>query len=153
MASTAAPNLEGETAGREREVPMWRLYLLRAVYAIFVVPALIMVPLGSGPLPRLLFHAPAERGMISGIQAGLFVMCAIGIRYPLKMLPVLLFEFVWKTIWLVFYGLPQWSSGVRAPQWDMDIYLIGGAPFLAALIVPWTYVFRHYLRAPGDPWR
>lgn len=135
------------------EVPLWRLHVLRATYAIFVLPALIMIPLESGPLFKLMVHAPTERGMINGIQAGLFVMSLIGLRYPLKMLPILLFEFVWKAIWLPFYGLPQWFSSERSPLWGSDIILIGGASILGAFVIPWSYVWRHYVKAPGDRWR
>jgi hypothetical protein len=153
MASTTAPDVPNATQGGDPELPRWRIHLLRATYAIFVVPALVMIPLGSGPLPRLILHAPADRGMINGIQAGLFVMCAIGLRHPLKMLPILLFEVVWKLIWLLAYGLPQWQSGVRSAQWSEDIILIGAASILGVLIIPWTYVFRHYLKAPAERWR
>jgi hypothetical protein len=147
MASIAAPGTP------DREVPLWRLYALRTIYGIFVIPALVMIPLGSGPLPRLILHAPTERGMINGIQAGLFVMCAIGLRYPLRMLPILVFEFVWKTIWLLAYGLPQWLGGVRTEQLSLDMILIGCGPILFGLAIPWTYLFRNYLKAPTDRWR
>jgi hypothetical protein len=148
MTATFAPETP---AGRE--MPRWRIHVLRAIYAIFVIPALIMVPLGSGPLSKLILHGPAERGMINGIQAGLFVMCAIGLRYPLKMLPILLFEVVWKLIWLLAYGLPQYLSGVRSEQWGVDIILIGGASILGVLIIPWSHVREQYFRAPAEPWR
>jgi hypothetical protein len=153
MAETIAADVPAVPHRGDPEFPMWRIHVLRVIYAIFVIPALVMIPLGSGPLAKLIMHAPAERGMINGIQAGLFVLCAIGLRYPLKMLPILLFEVVWKLIWLVFYGLPQWQSGVRSEQWNLDIILIGGASILGLLIIPWTYVFRHYLKAPAERWR
>jgi hypothetical protein len=149
MASTAAPDMTSQ----DRQVPLWRLYLLRAIYAVFVLPALVMIPLGSGPLPKLILHAPTERGMINGIQVGLFVMCAIGLRYPLKMLPILVFEFTWKAIWLFAYGLPQWLGGVRTAQLSLDMILIGCGPILFGLAIPWTYVFGHYLKAPTERWR
>lgn len=137
----------------EQDVPLWRLWVLRAAYGIFVFPALAMAPFGGGPLARAVIHAPDDRGMINGIQIGLVAMCALGLRYPLKMLPVLLFEGFWKTVWLFAYGLPQGLSGVRAPQWELDIYLIGGAPLVFGLIIPWSYVWRHYFQAPAERWR
>jgi hypothetical protein len=40
-------------------------------------------------------------------QGGLIV----GLRYPLQMLPVLIWEVIWKTLWLVLVPLPQWMAG------------------------------------------
>ena len=153
MAAIVAANAPGLAEQGQSEVPLWRLWVLRSTYAIFVVPAIVMIPFLDGPLPKLILHGPIERGMINGIQVGLFVMCAIGLRYPLRMLPILLFETAWKTIWLVFYGAPQWLAGVGAPTMSLDLILIGGAPILGGLVIPWGYVWRHYLRAPGDRWR
>lgn len=134
-------------------VPLWRLYVLRATYGIFVFPALVMAPFLGGPLAKLVVHAPSERGMINGIQVGLFAMAALGLRYPLKMLPILLFEFAWKAIWLLAYGMPQWAAGVESPQLNLDLILIGGGPILFGLVIPWTYVWHHFVRAPAERWR
>lgn len=153
MATTVASAPPSITDNADREVSLVRLYVLRATYAIFVLPALVMIPLGSGPLPKLIFHSATERGMINGIQTGLFAMCILGLRYPLKMLPILLFEFTWKGIWLLFYGLPNWLAGTGSPQFSLDLILIGGGPILFGLVIPWTYVWRHYVRQPGQSWR
>jgi hypothetical protein len=148
--------MQTETAAgmmADRDVPPWRLHVLRAAYAIFVVPALVMAPFLDGPLAKLVVHGPTERGMINGIHVGLFVMCALGLRYPLRMLPILLFEFTWKAIWLLAYGLPQWRTGVGSPQLNLDLILIGLGPVLFGLAIPWTYVWRYYVLAPGERWR
>ena len=145
MASSASPpSAAGQ--GRDREVSLTRLYVLRATYLVFIVPSVF------GPWPKLFFHAPTERGMINGIQCGLWLMAVIGVRYPLQMLPILLFEFSWKTLWLLAYGLPQWSAGLRTPQLRLDMILIGGG-VLFALVIPWSYVLRHYVREPSERWR
>ena len=48
---------------------------------------------------------------------GVFALLAVlGIRYPLKMLPLLFFEFPWKTIWLLALGLPLVLSGRLGPE-------------------------------------
>ena len=68
------------------------------------------------------------------------------------MLPIIFFEFVWKTIWLLFFGLPQTLAGRVDPQLSEDMILIGGGP-LFALFIPWGYFWRHYIRKPSDRWR
>ena len=85
------------------EVSTFRLYLLRATYL------LIVVGLGISIWPDLIHHAiagdPTPRATPS-LLAGVCVMAALGIRYPLQMLPLLLFELAWKSIWLIAVGLP-----------------------------------------------
>jgi hypothetical protein len=128
-------------------LPPWRLNLLRFAYLVFVVT----FPFGG--LPHLFHHSPTDRGMITAILGGLWVMAILGLRYPLKMLPVMLFEFTWKAIWLCAYGLPQWVSGLGAPGLRKDLLEIGTIPFLLALVIPWHYVWRHFVRQPMEQWR
>ena len=80
------------------------------------------------------------------------MLAFFGLRYPLLILPILLFELAWKTIWLVDYGLPQWMAGVNTAQFTEDFKAIAmGVIFIP--IIPWGYVFRRYLKAPGARWR
>lgn len=136
----------GATQTGDREVPLWRLHLLRA-FAVLGVVGLFSA------LPSLIQHEPTDRGMIKAILGGLWVMALFGLRYPLQMLPIFLFELVWKTIWLLAFGLPQWWSGVGSPRLSQDLWEIGAFPFVIGLVIPWGYVWRHYFRKPGDRWR
>jgi hypothetical protein len=38
------------------------------------------------------------RGVVRSVLAAVSLLAVLGIRYPLKMLPLLFFELVWKTI-------------------------------------------------------
>jgi len=147
MASAVASASQSIWRRGDSEVSLGRLYVLRAAFLLFAVT----FPFGT--LPRLIHHAPTERGMILGILAGLWVMSLIGLRYPLQMLPIVLFEFVWKSIWLLAFGLPQWWSGVGSPRLSQDLLEIGSVPFFVVLVIPWGYVWRHYVKQPGDGWR
>lgn len=129
------------------EVPLWRLYLLRANYLLWAVAGLFLA------LPPLLDPEPAARGMVDSMFGGLWVMGVLGVRYPLQMLPIFLFEFAWKTIWLLAFGLPQWLSGTGSPRLGEDLIAIGNGPILFGLIIPWGYVWRRYVRQPAERWR
>ena len=131
----------------DAEVSLLRLSLLRANYLLWAVAGLFLA------LPPLLSPDPAARGMVDSMFAGLWVMGMIGVRYPLRMLPIFLFEFVWKTLWLLAFGLPQWLAGTGSPRLHEDLVGIGNGPILFGLIIPWRYVWRHYVREPGDRWR
>jgi hypothetical protein len=130
----------------EGEVSLARLFLLRAMYLLLVFGGAIVF------LPQLIGHEPTARGVIPSMLGGLWVLACFGLRYPLQMLPILLFELVWKTIWLIDYGLPQWRAGVHTTQFAEDFKAIALGVILIP-IIPWGYVFRHYLKMPGPRWR
>jgi len=131
------------------EVSTFRLYLMRALYALMFV--------GQGVLqwPAILQHTTPWtlwHGVGSSMLAALSLAAALGIRYPLQMLPLLLFEMFWKAIWLLFFALPLW----RNHQMDAATAEAARATLLGVivpLVIPWPYVFAHYFRKPGDRWR
>lgn len=103
----------GESAAPE--VPLWRLNVLRAIALLFVVSNLVKFP------EMLLYASATDRGMIKAFLTGLWLMSFLAVRYPLKMLPLFLFEFAWKTVWLLAFGLPQWLGGIGSPQLGRDL--------------------------------
>jgi hypothetical protein len=45
--------------------------------------------------------------VILSLLGALSLLIVLGIFYPIKMLPLLLFEFLWKLIWVVGFALPM----------------------------------------------
>jgi hypothetical protein len=129
------------------DLTLFRLYLLRAVY--------LLIGLGEGSqiAPGLFVHEPTARGVIASLLAGMCLLDLLGLKYPRQMLPLLLFEFAWKLIWMLCFGLGQWSSGHVPPTFGEDFFAIGFGVILMPLVIPWGYVWRHYVRASGDRWR
>ena len=146
MASTAATVSPPPESAAEAEVSTFRLYILRAMYLLLVVG------LGGMIVPEILSHELTSRGVIPSLLGAVWVLAFLGLRYPLAMLPLLMFELVWKAIWLVFYGLPQYSSGQQPPTFAEDSFNIGLGVILL-LVIPWGYVWRHYGKRPGARWR
>jgi hypothetical protein len=147
MASTLATPPQDAAQLDAGGVSLLRLYVLRATYA------LLIVGLGATILPSLLSHEPLARGAIPSLLGAVWLLAFLGLRYPLQMLPLLLFEFVWKTIWLVDFGAQQWLSGQRPPTFDEDFLAIGVGVILMPLVIPWTYVWRQYVTARSERWR
>lgn len=131
------------------DVSLFRLYLLRASYL------LIIVGVGSMIWP-LLLGAPETvehfRGVTWCLLGTVALLALIGLRYPLKMLPLLFFELVWKTIWVVTIGLPLRNAGqlegAFAETWFANVMGLVIFP----LAIPWGYVIRTYVRDAGDRW-
>ena len=131
----------------DSDVSLLRLYVLRATYL------LLIVGLGLTNVPALFSHDPTSRGVIPSLLGGIWLLAFLGLRYPLQMLPLLLFEFSWKTIWLLAFGLPQWSSGQMPPTWPEDFNAIVMGVILMPIVIPWGYFYRHYIKQPSDRWR
>lgn len=146
MASTAT-TAERLTLAREQEVPLWRLYVLRAAYL------LLIVGLGAMIVPIVLSHEATARGVIPSLLCGVWLLAFVGLKLPLRMLPLLMFELAWKTVWLLAFGLPQWLSGQQPPTFGEDMFNIAFGVILMPIVIPWDYVWRHYVKAPGDRWR
>jgi hypothetical protein len=119
-------------------VSLLRLYLLRATY-LFVV-----VGLGLMVWPSILNHTPAwplMNGVVSCLLGGVSILAVLGIRYPLQMLPVLLFELIWKSIWLISVALPLWSAGqMDARTWSTVIDCLVGVTVMP-VVIPWATSF------------
>ena len=144
MATTADP---AAIAGPEEEVSLVRLHVLRAMYLLLVVG------LGAMIVPEIVSHPIADRGVIASLLGAVWLLAFVGLRYPLEMLPLLLFEFGWKAIWMLGYGLPQYSAGRYPPTFADDFFNIAFGLILAPLVIPWPYVWRHYVKRPGARWR
>ena len=138
---------ETPQANVAREVSLARIYVLRATYLLLVVG------LGAMIVPDVLSHPVISRGVIPSLLGAVWVLAFVGLKYPLEMLPLLMFEFAWKSIWMVAYGLPQWSVGQLPPTFAEDSFNIGLGVVLMPLVIPWGFVYRHYVKRAGARWR
>ena len=138
----------GPTTG-EHGVSLLRLYLLRFAYLFVAVGiALLIWPLIISPPANW----PLMNSVVSGMMTAVSMLALFGLRYPLQMLPVLLFELIWKAVWLTAVALPLWTSGQMDPRTMRTVIECALVVILIPLI-PWGYVFRNYFAKPGAPWR
>src|SRR4051812_22207202 len=147
MVSTSASVSPPAMNSADSEVSLVRLYVLRATYLLLVVG------LGAMILPPLITHEPMARGVIPSLLGAVWLLALIGLKYPLQMLPLLMFEFAWKTIWLFDFGLPQWFAHRMPPTFSEDFTAIAAGVILMPIVIPWSYVWRHYVEARGSRWR
>jgi hypothetical protein len=130
------------------DVSTFRLYLLRALYL------LIFVGLAFEIWPQIIHHTSAMslwHGVGCSLLAATSVLAALGLRYPLQMLPLLFFELIWKSIWLVAIALPLWSAHqINAETAETVANCLMGV--ILPMVIPWPYVFANYVKKPGDRW-
>ena len=127
-----------------------RLYILRALYL------LLAVGLGLSIGPSIVFPSEPStdaKTVVRALLGAVGLLALLGLRYPLRMIPLLLFELVWKSIWLIAFAFPAWRSGhldVNGTQNAVEC-LVGIVLVLVA--VPWPYAIERYIRERGDPRR
>jgi len=131
------------------EVSLFRLYTLRLAYLIMAAG------LGAFIWPHVIHHAN-QYGRAYGIQvailAGLGATAALGLRYPLQMLPILLFELTWKATYLVAFAWPLWSAHQIDAATAEDIKSVLMVVIFIPLI-PRRYAFSQYVLKRGDRWK
>ena len=136
----------------ERAVPgisLPRLYFLRLGYLVMAVG------LALTKWPLLINHDrpwPLFEGVETCMLVALSLLSFLGLRYPLQMMPVLLFELAWKFIWVVVVVLPLWTFDQLDPA-TLSVFYSCLVVLIVAAVIPWRYVVAHYVITHGDPWR
>jgi hypothetical protein len=95
---------------------------------------------------------PVMDGVVTCLLTAMSLLAFLGLRYPVRMLPILLFEVAWKVIWIAVVGLPRLVSGDMSPQASSVLFNCSFVVLVAA-VIPWSYAWRRYVKTPGDPWR
>jgi hypothetical protein len=137
----AAPNTQ-------TDLSLTRLHLMRAGYLLMGVGlALVKWPL----LPEA-NALPLDEGVTLCLLTAMSFLAFLGLRYPIRLLPLLLFESAWKLLWLTLVALPKaMADGLDAATTETVSSCSLVVVILA--VIPWRYVWRTYVRAPGDRWR
>ena len=103
-------------------------------------PDILQHPLS---MPRMTGVALANLGTIG-------LLSLLGLRYPLQMIPLLLYELTLEN-----RLAPRLRASAVARTAAMDaatqrsVYEIG-AGLILLLVIPWRYVFDHYIRKPAE---
>lgn len=141
-AASATPN---PTA--RKELSLTRINLMRGGYAFMVVGlALVKWPL----LPDA--HAlPLFEGTTLALLTAMSFLAILGLRYPVKLLPLLLFETTWKLLWLALVALPTAINGDMSAAMTQVAFNCAFVIFIIA-VTPWRYVWTQYVRTDGDRW-
>ena len=131
-------------------VSIFRLYLMRLLYL------LNFVGLGLSVWPGIISHVGVwdpMHGIAVSCWAALSALCALGIRYPLKMLPLLMMQLFYKSVWVLAIGLPLRSAGQLDPVAAELLSVCAKGLVVDLIVIPWPYLLAHYVKKSGDRWR
>jgi hypothetical protein len=118
------------------------VYLLRVLYflmaAFVATSAWKALVTHEGPWDPL--HAVAW-----SVWAAYPTLAILGLMQPLRMLPIMIFMIFYKTLWVVFVALPLYQAGTLVGSAAEEIARVFMWAPLIALIIPWNYVFHHFV--------
>lgn len=149
--SELQPGPRGPVAARRTaiaELPLWRLNLLRVGYLV----------MGGGlavvKWPLLFDHAPwsLAEGTVECMLVAMSVLALMGLRHPVRMLPILLFEVAWKLTWLGVVALPLWMDGTLGGATRTQAGSVLWVVIVIA-VVPWRHVLAKFVFSSAEPWR
>lgn len=132
-------------------LPTYRVNIMRIGYLVMGVGlALVNGPLffQDGGVASL----PVFEGVVAAILAAMSLLAFLGLRYPIQLLPLLVFESLWKVIWLAAVGVPHLMAGDMDAQTSTVFFNVSLVVIILA-VTPWDYVWKRYVRAPGAAWR
>ena len=127
---------------------LWQVNLLRVGYLVMGVGLAVVT------WPLLLDRSSwtLEKGTIDCMLMAMSLLALVGIRYPVRMLPLLLFEVTWKLIWLGAVALPLWwddqLDGATRDQTGAVLWVV-----IIIAVIPWRHVLAQYAKAPAEPSR
>ena len=138
------PSLHSHSATQPSpKVPAWRMHLLRGLFL------LNFISLALDNWSAVLF--PEEQldtltGVTISFWAAFSLLNLWGIRFPLKFIPILILQLLYKAAWILGTYLP--ARRVSNLNEDLEAFLwvcIAGIA-LNLLILPWRFVYREYLQ-------
>ena len=138
-----------EVTAIDRELSPRRLNIMRFGYAFMGVGlAIVKWPILVQNAPSL----PVFEGVVACLLTAMSLLAFLGLRYPVRMLPILLFEVTWKVIWIAAVAVPHLvaddlNAATRGVLFNCSLVII------IIAVIPWRYVWKRYVRTPGDAWR
>jgi hypothetical protein len=131
------------------ELSLRRLNLMRVGYAVMGVGlAVVKWPLVIGYDSS----TPLFEGVVHILLTAMGLLAFLGLRYPVRLVPILLFECLWKLLWLAIVALPAALAGDVDDAMN-EVIVSCSVVVIILAVTPWGYAWRHYVLARGDRWR
>ena len=124
------------------EIPKTRRYFMSGLFALNFLSLFV------DNWTTILF--PSEQlGTLEGVAisfwAAFSLLMLIGIRYPTKMIPLLMLQLLYKASWIIGVYRPAYFNGEVTEGLQSFLWVCVAGVVLNLLIIPWKYVFREYV--------
>jgi hypothetical protein len=132
-----------EAAPAARELSPLRLHAMRGGY-LFMGLGLAIV---KWPLLPDAHTMPLYEGVTLCLLTAMSLLAFVGVWRPVRMLPMLVLEVLWKVLWLSVVALPRAVSSELDSAF-VDVVVNCSLVVVIIAVVPWGLVWRTYVRQP-----
>ena len=78
--------------------------------------------------------------LVGALWAGIFILSVLGMFFPKKMVVVLLFQLIYKGLWLIIVAIPAVLLKKEYPEGMAIFFLIWC--LLLPFVIPWKEIFQ-----------
>jgi hypothetical protein len=138
-----------DTTGVDEELSTRRLNFMRFGYAFMGVGlAIVKWPI----LVQDARSLPVMEGVVTCLLTAMGLLAFLGLRYPVRMLSILLLDVAWKAIWLAAVAIPRLVTDEMNAATSEVLFNCSFVIILLA-VIPWRHVVNQYVVARGERWR
>ncbi|MEU0096856.1 hypothetical protein [Kribbella sp. NPDC006257] len=91
-------------------------------------------------------------GVVVCLLTGMSLLAFVGLRYPVRMLPILLFEVTWKLLWIGVVAIPDLAADTLDDA-TKQVLINCSLVVLIIAVIPWRHAWIRFARTSGDTWR
>lgn len=125
----------------QQSLPTWRLHAMRGLFFLNFISL-------AFDNWSAIFFPEEQMGVLSGVAisfwAGFSLLNLLGVRFPLKMLPILMLQLLYKSAWILGTYLPAKGKGTVDAGIQEFFWICVAGIVLNLVLIPWGYVYREF---------
>ena len=125
------------------KVPAWRQHILRGLFFLNFISLFFdnWSQVLSGELAVAIYPA-----VTVSFWAAFSLLNVFGVINPLRFIPILLLQLVYKSAWLAGSYWPAFALGAITEDQQEFFWICVAGVVLNLLIIPWRYTFNTYIK-------
>jgi len=85
-------------------------------------------------------------GVVISFLAAFSLLMVIGVRFPARMIPLLLLQLLYKSAWIIGVYLPARSTNLLDENLQFFLWVCVAGIVLNLLVIPWGHFYRVFLK-------
>lgn len=124
-------------------VPQWRQHTLRGLYLLNFIS--LFVDSWSNVLAGTL-EVDIYPSVAVSFWAAFSLLNLVGVWNPLRFIPILMLQLLYKSAWLIGNYRPAYLSDELTPDQEEFFWICLAGVLLNLLLIPWKYSWLHFIK-------